>query len=58
MSGEHSPAIAQFKDMEQAMGRDLNNWICNVYVEVRHMHFDELQRHDDEKGLDVQVLKV
>lgn len=35
--GEHSPNCQSFRGMEEAMASDLNNWLCNAYIEVRHL---------------------
>lgn len=51
LQGEHSPAIQHFRDMEVSMASNLNNWLCNGYMEVRHMSLDEL-------GADEAMLKV
>ena len=32
--GEHSPSCQSFRGMEEAIGSDLNNWLCNAYIEV------------------------
>lgn len=35
LKGEHGPHIQHFKSMEYAMAKDLDVWLCNVYLEVR-----------------------
>lgn len=47
LRGEHSPAVQHFSKMEKLMASDLNNWLCNMYVEVRHMSLHELGATDD-----------
>lgn len=42
IKGEHSPTFQHYKTMENTIGRDLNNWLCNIYLEVRHMSLHEL----------------
>ncbi len=51
LRGEHSPAMQHFRDMEESMARSLTNWLCNGYIEVRHMSLSEL-------GPDEAMLKV
>ncbi len=51
LKGEHSPAVQHFKDMENRMAHSLTNWLCNGYVEVRHMSLNEL-------GADEAMLRV
>eukprot|EP01041_Mallomonas_annulata_P000103 gene103-145_t len=47
LRGEHSPSIQHFRRMEGAMGADLSSWLCNVYIEIRHLPRDhgEDSRH-------------
>lgn len=33
------------------MANDLTNWICNIYIEVRHVSMEEL-------GADESILRV
>jgi hypothetical protein len=35
LQGEHSPDIKHFREMENSMAHNLNNWLCNGYLEVR-----------------------
>ena len=42
LRGEHTPKFQHFREMEQAMGSDLSNWLCNVYIEIRLMSLHEL----------------
>ena len=35
LRGEHSPATAQFGDIEATLRSDLGHWLCNVYFEVK-----------------------
>ena len=35
LKGAHSPLVQNYKDMERAMGSDINNWLCNGYVEIK-----------------------
>lgn len=37
LRGEHSPICQSFRGMEDAMAKDLNAWLCNAYVDVRHL---------------------
>lgn len=37
LRGEHSPLVQNFRGMEDAMAKDLNSWLCNGYIEVRHL---------------------
>ena len=37
LRGEHTPSIQHFRAMEQGMAADLNNWLCNIYFEIRHL---------------------
>ena len=37
LKGEHGPHAAQhYKSMESAIAEDLNTWLCNMYIEIRH----------------------
>ena len=49
--GEHSQSVQHFKTMERMMAEDLHNWLCNIYIEVRHMSMNEL-------GVSNDMLKV
>lgn len=42
LRGEHSPVFQHFRTMEQTIANDLNNWLCNIYLEVRHLSLQEL----------------
>lgn len=37
LRGEHSPATQHYRTMEQAIAHDLQNWLCNIYFEVRRL---------------------
>jgi hypothetical protein len=37
LRGEHSPSVQHYKTIEDIMGNDLNAWLCNIYVEVKHL---------------------
>eukprot|EP01038_Epipyxis_sp_PR26KG_P005003 gene5003-6988_t len=50
LKGEHSPNIQHFKSMESEMSKDLNNWLCNIYIEIRSIPMVEL-------GFDEKILK-
>jgi hypothetical protein len=39
--------VQQFKTMEQLIANDLHNWLCNIYIEVRHMSLSELGATDE-----------
>mmetsp|Transcript_18910 Transcript_18910/g.31567 ORF Transcript_18910/g.31567 Transcript_18910/m.31567 type:complete len:1169 (-) Transcript_18910:236-3742(-) len=45
--GEPSPSIEHFKTIEQLIADDLNNWLCNIYVEIRHL--PRLESYDETK---------
>jgi hypothetical protein len=34
LQGEHSSDIQHFREMENSMAHNLNNWLCNGYLEV------------------------
>lgn len=51
LRGEHTQQIQHFREMEHLMATDLSNWLCNVYLEVRHMSLHEL-------GATEEMLKV
>lgn len=55
MTGEHSPAVAQFKDMEQHIACDLSQWIGNIYLEVRHMNYEELSKQPGTENSTLEV---
>ena len=44
LRGEHSPAIQHYKTIEEIIGNDLNSWLCNVYVEVKHLPKSSMDR--------------
>mmetsp|Transcript_19513 Transcript_19513/g.28059 ORF Transcript_19513/g.28059 Transcript_19513/m.28059 type:complete len:1111 (-) Transcript_19513:184-3516(-) len=37
MRGEPNPSVEHFKLMERMMADDLNTWMCNIYIDVRHL---------------------
>lgn len=45
--GEHSPIVSHFNDIEFLMKSNLNNWLCNLYFELKPVHFNELGLNDD-----------
>lgn len=47
MRGEHSVNCQHYRKMEEAMSTDLNNWLCNVYIEVRPLPPAVLTRYMD-----------
>lgn len=42
LRGEHGPGTRHFRDMERGMAHNLDQWLCNGYIEVRHMALAEL----------------
>jgi hypothetical protein len=42
LRGEHTSKIEHFREMEECYASDLTNWLCNIYIEVRHMSLHEL----------------
>jgi hypothetical protein len=42
LRGEHTQKIQHFREMETSIASDLTSWLCNIYVEVRHMSLHEL----------------
>ena len=50
LRGEQSPHTEHFRSMERDMANDLNNWLCNAYIEIRRMPLRELD------GLDLPAL--
>lgn len=51
LRGEHTAKIQHFREMESSIASDLSNWLCNIYIEVRHMSLHEL-------GATEEMLKV
>ena len=42
LKGEHGPhSVQHYKSMEQAIANDLNTWLCNMYIEIRHVVRDK-----------------
>lgn len=37
LRGEHSPSTSHYRTIERTIGEDLNAWLCNIYVEVKHL---------------------
>lgn len=35
--GEHSPVYQHYRTIENAINEDLNSWLCNIYLEIRHL---------------------
>jgi hypothetical protein len=44
--GEHTPSIRHFKDMENCISADLNNWLCNIYFEIKHLPLGDIEQND------------
>jgi hypothetical protein len=42
LRGEHTSKIEHFREMEEYYASDLSNWLCNIYIEIRHMSLHEL----------------
>lgn len=40
LRGEMSPELEHFSGVEKAMAHDLNTWMCNGYIEIRHLPKD------------------
>jgi hypothetical protein len=34
LRGHHSPKTTHFTQLDEALGADLSNWLCNIYIEV------------------------
>ena len=34
LRGHHSPKTSHFSQLDEALGADLSNWLCNIYIEV------------------------
>ena len=43
--GDHSPNCDSYLDMEKAMSKDLNSWLCNMYLEIRALPIETLTRY-------------
>lgn len=37
LKGEHTSSTQHFRDIEKSVAADLDNWLCNIYIEVRHL---------------------
>ena len=37
LKGEHTSSTQHFRDIEKSIAVDLDNWLCNIYIEVRHL---------------------
>lgn len=37
LRGEHTPSVQHYRSIERTIGDDLNAWLCNIYVEVKHL---------------------
>ena len=40
IKGSPSPYVQQYRAIEKLMTEDLNNWLCNAYIEVRSGEWD------------------
>lgn len=43
MRGQHTTSTEHFRDMERNISHDLNNWLCNIYLEIRHLPLDTIE---------------
>jgi len=42
MRGAHTPSCAGYRNMEKAMGDDLDIWLCNIYLDIRTFSLSEM----------------
>ena len=40
LRGQHGPLVQHYKAIEESIAEDLNTWLCNMYVEIRHVSRD------------------
>ena len=43
LRGQQSLVTEHYRSMEKDISKDLNNWLCNCYIEVRRMPLKELE---------------
>ena len=44
MRGEHTPSVRHFKTMDNSISEDLNNWLCNIYFEIKHLPLSSIEQ--------------
>lgn len=37
LRGEHTPSVQHYRTIEHIIGDDLNSWLCNIYIEIKHL---------------------
>ncbi len=42
LRGQHSPMVSGYWQMEKAISEDLDNWLCNIYFDVRKFSLTEM----------------
>lgn len=47
LRGEHTAQFQHFRTMESTIADDLDEWLCNIYFEVRQMSLHELGATDE-----------
>eukprot|EP00605_Chrysophyceae_sp_TOSAG23-4_P002040 GSChrysophyteH1.ASY1.ANO1.2259.1 assembled CDS len=44
LRGQHTPLVQSYKQIERAIASDLDNWLCNIYFDVRKFSLIAKQR--------------
>ena len=42
LRGQHTPLVQSYKQIERAIASDLDNWLCNIYFDVRKFSLSEM----------------
>ncbi|KAJ8374921.1 hypothetical protein SKAU_G00055010 [Synaphobranchus kaupii] len=50
LRGERDPALDQFRKVEELVSSDLDNWLCNLYFQVKKLPRGALQRGGAQRG--------
>ena len=58
LRGQHTPRMAGFRQMEKAIATDLDNWLCNIYLDVRTFSLSEMITALDNSELYKQSIKL
>jgi len=53
LKGAHSPLVQNYKEMERAMASDINNWLCNGYIEIRSFPLQQVLKQLQSSAADV-----
>ena len=55
MRGEQGVSIENYQSIESIMGNNLDSWLCNMYLEVRHFPLHMLEKESNQRTSEYDI---